>query len=100
MKAVTLATSAFLLAATTAHAADPTNGKRIYDANCAVCHGVGGHPVLPGAPNFAKGDTLMQPDFALSATVQQGKNVMPGFLGILRDQEIRDVIAYLRTLHR
>ena len=89
-----------MLATTAAQAADPMNGRQIYDMNCAVCHGVGGHPVLPSAPSFAKGERMMQPDTMLIDSIENGKNVMPGFLGILRRQEIRDVIAYLRTLHR
>ncbi|MCB1906841.1 MAG: cytochrome c [Rhodocyclaceae bacterium] len=100
MKHAILAAALILAAASTTQAADPANGKMIYDMNCVVCHGVGGHPVLPAAPSFAKGERLMQPDTMLIESIENGKNVMPAFLGILRRQEIRDVIAYLRTLHR
>ena len=40
----------------------------------------------------------MQPDMALLATLKAGKNAMPGYFGILSDNEILDVIAYSRTL--
>ncbi|MCB1917514.1 MAG: c-type cytochrome [Rhodocyclaceae bacterium] len=100
MKRTMLAVIVTLFASATALAADPINGKQIYEMHCAVCHGVGGHPVLPSAPSFAKGERMMQPDTMLIESIENGKNVMPGFLGLLRTQEIRDVIAYLRTLHR
>ncbi len=98
---IRLATAACLAATcATAIAANPDEGKRIYEMHCVVCHGVAGHAVLPQAPSFAKGERLMQPDGALIDSIKNGKNVMPSFLGILREQEIRDVISYLRTLNR
>ena len=54
--------------------------------------------VLPEAPNLARGEGLMQPDMMLLVSIKTGKNAMPGFMGILKDQDILDVIAYTRTL--
>lgn len=82
-----------------AHAADPEKGGKLYAANCAMCHGAKGVPLLPGAPNFTRHDALLKPDFTLMQSIRNGKNAMPGFLGILSDRDIYDVIAYLRTLH-
>ena len=31
-------------------------------------------------------------------TIRTGKGAMPGFFGVLREREILDVVAYLRTL--
>ncbi|MCB1888233.1 MAG: c-type cytochrome [Rhodocyclaceae bacterium] len=92
--------AALILFGQAALAADPVNGSRIYSMHCVVCHGVDGHAVMPNAPSFAAGDGLMQPDIMIANSIRGGKNVMPAFLGILREQEIRDVIAYLRTLNR
>jgi cytochrome c6 len=80
--------------------ADIGEGQRIYQMHCVACHGVRGESVIPDAPSFARGDRLMQPDMALMMTVKTGKNAMPSFNGILRDQQILDVVAYLRTLRR
>lgn len=88
------------LAPWAALAADPGNGGRIYAMHCIGCHGVGGHSVMPNAPNFARNEGLMQPDVVLAESIRRGKNIMPAFLGILREQEIRDVVVYLRTLSR
>lgn len=89
-----------LLASTPVLAADVANGARIYGIHCIACHGMQGQSALPNVPNFAIGERMMQPDFALMQSIRTGKDIMPAFFGILRDQEILDVIAYLRTLRR
>lgn len=87
-------------AAVSAGAADLSRGSQIYALHCATCHGPSGQGGIPGAPKFNRGERLMQSDLALLSTVRRGKNVMPAFGGLLRDREILDVIAYLRTLQR
>jgi cytochrome c6 len=82
-----------------ARAADIHKGSTLYATHCAVCHGANGTPVLPGAPNFRRMETLMRPDMQIVQSIRSGKGAMPGFFGILRDQEILDVVAYLRTLN-
>lgn len=94
------AIAACLFAPLAASAADIGNGARIYNTHCIGCHGVGGQSALPEVPKFATGDRLMQPDFTLMQTIRTGKGIMPSFFGILRDQEMLDVIAYIRTLRR
>lgn len=83
-----------------AQAADVAEGQRLYQMHCAACHGVRGESVMPNAPNFMRGERLMQPDTAIMMSVKMGKMAMPAFNGILRDQQILDVVAYLRTLQR
>jgi len=83
-----------------AQAADPVAGGRIFATHCAQCHGASGQGVLPGAPKFNRGERLLQPDIVLLATVKRGKNAMPSFMGVLRDREILDAIAYARTLQK
>jgi cytochrome c6 len=99
-----LLTAVVLLGATAlpgiVRAADIGAGQMIYNMHCVPCHGVRGESVIPGAPSFARGDRLMQPDMGLMMTIKAGKNGMPSFNGILRDQQILDVVAYLRTLRR
>lgn len=83
-----------------AGAADIARGAQTYALHCASCHGPAGQGVFPGAPRFQRGERLMQSDLALLKSVRAGKNAMPPFMGLLRDREILDVIAYLRTLQR
>lgn len=89
-----------IAAAPTASAANVMEGQRIFNQHCAGCHGFGGISAIPNAPNFARGERMMQPDVMLLQSIKQGKMTMPSFNGILRDQQILDVIAYLRTLQR
>ena len=91
---------AFVLAvaaAPLAQGADVIRGSQLYRLHCATCHGAAGLSVLPGAPSFARGERLMQPDTALLASVRAGRGAMPAFFGILSDRDILDVIAFLRT---
>jgi cytochrome c6 len=92
--------AAFLLAAAcgAAGAADITKGGALYAQHCAVCHGANGNPVVPGTPNFRRMESLVRPDTQIANAIRNGKGGMPAFFGILRDREILDVIAYLRTL--
>ena len=83
----------------TAQAADVFNGKRVYLNYCETCHGPNGQGQITGVPNFTRGQTLMRSDLAIFESVRSGKNAMPAFWGVLEEQEILDVIAYIRTLH-
>lgn len=82
-----------------ANAADVFGGQRIYQSHCAGCHGARGRPELPGAPDFSRGDGLMRGDLAVLDVVAEGQRAMPGYRGVLSNEEMLDVIAYLRTLH-
>jgi cytochrome c6 len=81
------------------HAADPHKGAELYATHCALCHGASGNSVMLSAPNFAQGERLMNPDGALLLSIQNGKAAMPSYRGVLSDQDILNVIAYLRTLN-
>ncbi|WP_455199314.1 c-type cytochrome [Kaarinaea lacus] len=87
-----------MLAMGVAMAGDPVKGRAIYGARCAGCHGPNGLPQVPGVPNFTMGEGLMKPDQEIMQFIKKGKTVMPGFEGVLTDQEMLDVIAHIRTL--
>ena len=95
--------TALLLAAwlpCTGGAADIMQGRNHYETYCRNCHGEDGRGVVAGAPDFSRGQGLMKPDAALVSGLKSAKGGMPSFQGILRDQQILDVVAYLRTLQR
>lgn len=79
-------------------AADRHNGRAIYELHCIGCHGESGQPADPTIPSFANGDGLFRMDSELLERIRSGNQIMPAFRGLLSDQEIRDVISYLRTL--
>lgn len=93
-----VAVAALALLTAPAGAASIAKGQALYATHCAMCHGANGNPVMPGAPNFRRLESLMRPDMQILPAIRNGKGSMPGFFGILRDQEVLDVIAYLRTL--
>lgn len=78
-------------------AADVFNGREIYLRECMSCHGEAGEGNMPGLPNFKEGQTLFKTDNLLIDAIRDGKGIMPGFNGLLTDDDIRDVAAYIRT---
>ena len=81
-----------------AHAADSSSGAEQYRRHCAGCHGASGRPVLPNAPDFTRPTALLKPDLALLAVIREGRGAMPAYRGALRDREMLDIVAHLRTL--
>lgn len=79
--------------------ADTINGAKLYAIHCVSCHGKKGDGVMPGTPNFNRGNSLLQPDSVLLERIKQGKNAMPGYYGILKEREILDIVAHLRTFN-
>jgi mono/diheme cytochrome c family protein len=89
-------------------------GQALYEAHCAVCHGVTGKGDGPGArvvrqPMRDFGDpAAMQrlTDRFLFEIIQKGSsqfgrsNAMPAWGMKLSDAEIHDVVAYIRSLAR
>ncbi len=74
-------------------------GQIIYATYCQGCHGSDGKGTLSGAPNFTRGLSLMKPDARLFDTVINGRNAMPGFQGVLKNEDIYNVISYIRNFH-
>ncbi len=84
----------------TAFAADPRNGAKLYNMHCESCHGSAGRGgVMPGVPDFRRGEGLFQPDTALVKLLEEGRGMKPSYLGLMSTRDMLDVIAYLRTLH-
>lgn len=93
------------------------NGERLYAVNCAACHGaqLEGQPdwkerdadgFLPAPPHDPTGHTWHHPDAQLLAIVTHGteamiggdyRSNMMGFGEILSEDEILDVMAYIKS---
>ena len=76
------------------------SGESVYQKYCQSCHGNRGQGVIGGAPNFARGQGLMKPDAGLYDIIYGGRNAMPAFRGVLKEEEYYDVIAYIRSFYR
>lgn len=79
-------------------AVDLLAGQRLYNVHCASCHGVTGIPVTPETPNLAMREGMAQPDMVLMQTLKVGKKAMPPYFGLLKDQDLLNVISYIRTM--
>jgi mono/diheme cytochrome c family protein len=92
-------------------------GKKVYDANCASCHGVNleGEPnwrernadgLLPAPPHDQTGHTWHHPDALLFALTKYGpaqlagdgyQSAMPGFEDVLSDEDIIASLSYIKS---
>ena len=84
-------------------AAHPAKGKTLFIKHCAGCHGVqgkgDGYKLLgPDPANLTAPATRKKSDRALLATIHEGKPNMPSWKGLLSERDIRNVLAYIRTL--
>jgi cytochrome c6 len=93
-----LAAVALGLLVASAWAADPQHGAELYRRHCSACHGDAGRPRMAGAPDFTAATALMKTDLALAAAVRSGRGAMPAYAGLLRERELLDLVAHLRTL--
>ena len=95
-----LATVVLIVAGHNAQAADIFNGKEVYEMHCQTCHGMDGRAMEPGTPDFSLGEGLFAPDVDLMQRLRDGGGHLPSYRGLLTDDELRDVVAYIRTLQR
>lgn len=82
------------------HAANPVQGKAVFEEHCAACHGTDGVAVVPQTPNFVKGERLEKPDGQLLITIRDGLNVMPAWKGIISQSDMADALSYIRMLRK
>lgn len=73
-------------------------GEAVYNAVCAGCHmPEGGGAVGAGAyPALAENDLLADPSYPIYLVVA-GQKAMPPFGNLLDDQQIADVVNYIRS---
>lgn len=86
---------------------DPKNGRPIYEKHCLSCHGMAGKGdgidgaslVVPPA-NFQSARSREKPDFELLLSISHGIAYSPmhGWRGRLTEDEMWDVISYIRTM--
>jgi len=112
--------SAFLLVATTLPVASQSGlptGESLYQQSCASCHGANlegqrdwrsrlPNGRLPAPPHDASGHTWHHTDRILTDIVTRGtaaivgngyESDMPGFEGVLTDEEIVQIINYIKS---
>jgi cytochrome c6 len=82
------------------HAQD---SSALYKSKCAACHGADGtgSPMgkKMGAHDFTTADVQKMSDAELTDIITNGKNKMPKY-GSLKPEEIKGLVAYIRTLKK
>jgi mono/diheme cytochrome c family protein len=79
--------------------ASSVSGEELYDSYCGTCHGFNGVPLLPNAPDFSGGERMDKSDSELLDSIRDGKGkAMPGWLGILSEEECEAVLQYIREV--
>jgi mono/diheme cytochrome c family protein len=86
-------------AAPAAPAGDPANGAEVFALNCAVCHGTNAEGGAVG-PTLTSAEMKAKEDDHYRQVLLNGiaGTAMAAFQGRITDQEIEDVIAFLRSL--
>ncbi len=81
------------------------SGTDIYKGKCAMCHAADGSGNTPAGkatktPPFDSPEMLKMSDAEFIADTKNGKGKMPAYSGKLSDGEIKDVVAYVRSLQK
>ena len=94
-----------LLAAALASPVFAQSGADTYKTKCAMCHGPDGTAATPMGkmmkiPSFKSPEVAKATDASLIALTKGGKGKMPAYNGKLTDSQIKETIAYIRTLQK
>ncbi len=83
----------------------PTKGKEVFDQKCGICHFADSDAkkIGPGLKGISKRGTFTVnnnkvTDENLKTWIENGDSLMPPFKDVLDEQQIKDVIAYVKTL--
>ena len=87
-----------------ADGASRERGRKLFEANCASCHGLTGRG---NGPIAARLETLpadlaamagQHPDGDFAWKIANGRGPMPAWKGVLKDTEIWDLVNYIQSL--
>jgi cytochrome c len=87
------------------NAAAAARGKEVFDKKCGICHYAENDQkkIGPGLKGISKRGTFTVnnnkvTDESLKTWIENGDTLMPPFKDVLEPAQIKDVIAYVRTL--
>jgi len=75
----------------------------LYKQKCAACHGVDGKGETPTGKamkvqSFADPEVAKMSDDELAAAIEKGKGKMPAYGKSMKPDEIKAMVAYVRSL--
>lgn len=90
------------LVASGVSAQDVASGEKVYKAKCASCHGPDGKGET-AAGKATKARDLCSAEVKAESTawteiITKGKNKMPSYDKKITNAEVKDVVAYMRSL--
>ncbi|HEX7959114.1 MAG TPA: cytochrome c [Terriglobales bacterium] len=99
-KLITIVLTVMLVPATFSFAQD---AAALYKSKCAVCHGADGAGDTTmgkklGAKSFHSPEVSKMTDAELFEVTKNGKNKMPSYDKKLTDDQIKELITYIRSL--
>ena len=97
-RATTALVAALSLVASTAWAQDQARiaaGERVYTTFCAPCHG---EELVSTGQTFDLRRLKAEDRVRFDNSVRNGKNQMPPWRGVLNDQQIDSIWAYIRSV--
>jgi mono/diheme cytochrome c family protein len=91
------------VAGSAAHAQDKANGEKVYKAKCTSCHGADGKGETAAGKatkirSICSDEARKETDQSWVDIVVKGKNKMPKYDKKITDADVKDVIAYMRSL--
>jgi len=93
--AFTLVSLTFMHSALAQDAAFIAAGEAVYEENCSVCHGAA-LVAIPGKPDLTK-LRPNQHDYFVTSVLNGRAPEMPEWRGVLTDEQIEKVWAYLQA---
>jgi cytochrome c6 len=81
----------------------PQDGASQFKAKCAGCHSADGSGSSATGKamhirDLGSADVQKQTDAQLTAIITDGKDAMPAYKGKLTDDQIKQIVAFIRTL--
>ena len=82
-----------------------SDGAKIFKANCVLCHAADGRGNTTAgkalkAKDLQSDEVQKQSDAALSETITNGKGKMPAFGDKINPEDVKSLVAYIRTLKK
>ena len=107
-KWIAIVTTGVVLAGITllsAPAQAQTGGEALYKSKCVACHGADGKgETAVGKANkvrdLGSADVQAQSDDAIAGIIGNGKGKMPAYGKSLKADQIKDLVAYIRSLKK
>jgi mono/diheme cytochrome c family protein len=104
---LTLVTAAILICLTTLTSSNvlraQTDAPKAYKTSCVLCHAADGSGNSPTgkalkAKDLASEEIQTKSDQELTEIISKGKGKMPAFGSKLKGEDIKQLVAYIRTL--